>query len=70
MEGHIDPFEGDGGEAALEIDGFGFRFCLLGASADNFDKVGFNVLERHGLHEGLNIHFLGFEVVGHIRETV
>lgn len=45
MEGDVDAFEWDGGEAALEVDGFGFGFRLLGALLDDFDEVCFDVFE-------------------------
>ena len=70
MEGDVDALERDGGEAALEVEGFGFGFGLLGASTDDFDEVGFDVVEGHGLHEGLDVDFLGFDVVGNIRQAV
>ena len=66
MERHVDAFERNGSEAALEIDGLGFRRCLRGALADDLDKPGFDVVEGEGFNEGVNVDFLGFEEVGNI----
>ena len=44
MEGDVDAFEGDGGEAALELNRLGFRRGLGGAFADDVDEAGFHVV--------------------------
>ena len=66
MEGDVDAFEGDGGEAALELDGLGPRRGLGGAFADDVDETGFDVVQGEGFNEGVDIHFLGFEKVGDV----
>lgn len=70
MEGDVDAFERDSGEAALEVERFRFGFGLFGAFADDLDEVGFDVVEGHGLHEGLDVDFLGFDVVGDVGQAV
>ena len=66
MKGDVDAFEGDGGEAALELDGLRFRRGLGGAFADDFHEAGFDVVEREGFDEGVDVDFLGFEEVGDV----
>ena len=66
MEGHVDAFKGDGGEAALQLDGLGFRRGLGGALADNFDKSGLDVFQRERFDEGVDVDFLGFKEVGDV----
>lgn len=63
VEGDVDALEGDGGEAALEFDGLGFLGRFRGAGLDDLDQVLLDVVERHGLHELLDVDLLGFEVV-------
>ena len=70
MEGDVDAFEGDGGEAALELDGVGSRRGLGGALLDDFDEAGFDVVEGEGFHEGIDVNFLGFEEVGDVCQAV
>lgn len=70
MEGHIDALEGDGGEAALQLDGLGFRRGLGGAFADDFDESGLDVFQGEGFDEGVDVDFLGFEEVGDVCEAV
>lgn len=45
VEGDVDAFEGDGGKAALEVDGFGAGLGLLGACLDDFYQMGFYLFE-------------------------
>lgn len=63
MEGDVDALERDGGEAALEFEGLGFAGGFVGAAFDDLHEVGFDVFEGHFFHEGLDVYFLGFEVV-------
>ena len=70
MEGHINAFEGDGGKSALQLDGLGFGFGLLGAFTDDLDEVGFDVVEGEFLHEGLDVYFLRFEIVRNASKAV
>lgn len=63
VERDVDAFERDGGEAALELERFGFGLGFFGAAFDDLDKVGFDVFQRHLLHQRLDVDFLGFEVV-------
>ena len=37
---------------------------------DDFDKAGFDIVEREGFEEGIDVDFLGFEEVGDICQTV
>ena len=60
VEGDVDAFEGDGGEAALELDRLGFRRGLGGAFADDVDEAGFHVVQGEGFDEGVDVDFLGF----------
>lgn len=64
MEGHVDAFEGDGCKAALQVDGLRFRGSLGGAVTDDFDELGFDVVEGTGFEETVDVDVLGFEVVG------
>ena len=66
MEGDVDAFEGDGGEASFEFNGLGFGGGDGGAFADDVDEAGFDVCEGEGFHERLDIDFLGFEEVGDV----
>ena len=70
VEGDVDSFEGDGGEAALQVDGLGFRGGLGGAVTDDFDEPGFDAIEGTGLDEAVDVDVLGFEVVGDICQAV
>lgn len=70
MEGDVDALEGDGGEAALKFERLGFVGGFLGAAGDDLHQVGFYVFEGHFFHEGLDVDFLGFEVVRHAGEGV
>lgn len=70
MEGDVDALEGDGGEAALEFEGLGLAGGFLGAAGDDLHEVGFYVFEGHFFHEGLDVDFLGFEVVCYASEGV
>lgn len=70
MEGNVDAFEGDGGEAAFEIDGLGFGGGLLGGFADDFNEVGFHVFHGKLFGESLDVDVLGLDVIGHVGETV
>ncbi len=70
VEGDVDALERDGGEAALQVERFGLGFGLFGAFADDFDEMGFDVFEGHGLHEVLDVDFLGFDVVSYVGEAV
>lgn len=67
---HIDALERDGGKPALQIERLRLGLCLLDAFANNLDEVGFDLLERHGLHERLDIDVLGLEVVGHVGQGI
>ena len=66
MEGDVDAFEGNGGEATLELDRLGFRRGLGGAFADDVDEAGFDVVEGEGFDEGVDVDLLGFEEVGDV----
>ena len=66
MEGDVDAFEGDGGEAALELDRLGFGRGLGGAFADDVDEAGFDVVKGEGFDKGIDVDFLGFEEVGDV----
>lgn len=66
MEGDVDAFEGDGREAALELDRLGFRRCLGRAFADDVDEAGFDVVKGEGFDKGVDVDFLGFEEVGDV----
>lgn len=66
MEGHIDAFEGYGSEAALQLDGLGFRGGLGGAFTDDLDEPGLDVVKGEGFDEGVDVDFLGFEEIGDI----
>ncbi len=33
---------------------------------DDFDKAGFDIFEREGFDEGIDVDFLGFEEVGDV----
>lgn len=70
VEGDVDALEGDGGEAALELEGLGLGFGLLGALFDDGGQVGLDVLERDGLHQLLDVDLLGLEVVEDVSEAV
>ena len=70
VEGDVDAFEGNGGEAALELDGLGFRRCLGCALLDDLDEAGFDVVEGEGFDEGVDVHFLGFEEVGDVCQAI
>ncbi len=70
MEGDVDALEGDGGEAALQVERLGLGLGLLGALADDVAQVSFDVVEGHGLHEGLDVDFLRFDVVGDVGQAV
>lgn len=70
VEGDVDALEGDGGEAALQVERLGLGLGLLGALADDVAQVGFDVVEGHGLHEGLDVDFLRFDVVGDVGQAV
>jgi hypothetical protein len=46
----------------------GFR--LLGAFADDFHEMGFDVFDGHLLHEGLDVDLLGLEEIEDVGEAV
>ena len=70
MEGDVDAFEGNGGEAALQLDGGGFRRGLGGASLNDLDEAGFDVVKGERFNEGVDVDFLGFEIVGDVCQAV
>lgn len=70
MEGHVDAFERDGGEAALEVDGLWLGFSLLCALFDDLDEMLLHVFDAQGFHKLLDVDFLRFEVVGDVCEGV
>lgn len=70
VEGNVDALERDGGEPALQDQGFRLRFSLLHALIDDLNQMALDVLERHLLHEGLDIDLLRFEDVEHICQAV
>ena len=70
MEGDIDALERDGGKAALELKRLGFGGGKGCTFADNIYKAGFDIGEGEGFHQGLDIHFLGFEQVRDVCEAI
>lgn len=67
---HVDALEGNSGEAAVEMDGLGLGFGLFGALLNDVDEVSFDVLDRHLLHESVDIDLLGLEEVEDICQAV
>ena len=70
MEGDVDALERDGGEPALEVYRLRLSHSLRGALADDGEEVGLDVVEGEGVHEGLDVDFLRFEIVGDVGEAV
>ncbi|KAI7277110.1 beta subunit of fatty acid synthase [Hortaea werneckii] len=70
VEGDVDALERDDGEAALELDGLGLGFRLLGALLDDVLQVLLDVLQAHRLHQGLDVDLLRLEVVGDVGHGV
>lgn len=70
MEGHVDALERDGGEAALQFERLRLGLGFVRAAFDDLDEVRFDVFERHFFHQGLDVDFLGFEVVGDAGEGI
>ena len=70
VEGDIDPLERDGGETSLKGDRVGFLSRHGCAFADDVDELGFHRGDVEGLHQVLDVDFLGFEEVGHVGEAV
>lgn len=70
VEGHIDPFERDGGETPLEGHRISFLSRHGGAFADDVDELGFYRREVERFHQVLDVDLLGFEEVGHVGEAV
>ena len=67
MEGHVDALERDGGEASLQVNGLRFRRGLGGAFTDDLNEPSFDVVQREGFDEGVDVNSLCFEEVGDIR---
>ena len=67
MEGDVDALEWDGGEAALQVKGLGFRRGLRGTFTDDLNEPSFDVVQGEGFDEGVDVDSLGFEEVGDIR---
>lgn len=70
MKRYVNTPERDGGKAALQVEWLRLRQCLLDALAYDLHKMGFDLPEGHGLHQGLNIDILGFEIVGYIGKGI
>lgn len=70
VEGHVDTLKGDGGEAALQVDGLWLGLGLLGALLDDGGEVLLDFLEGDCLHQLLDVDLLGLEVVEDVREAV
>lgn len=70
VEGNIDAAKRDSGEATFQGHRLWLRFGLLDTFVDDFDQVCLNILERHRLHESLNVDFLGLEDVEQVGQTV
>ena len=70
MEWHINTLQWDGGETTLEIKWFGLGLSLLSTLIDDLDQVSFDILERHALHQLLDVNLLCLEIIGDVGETV
>jgi len=70
VERHVNSLEGDGGEAALQLDRLGFGFTLLCAFLDDFNKVSLDIIQGECFDQRVDIDLLGFEEVGDTREAV
>jgi hypothetical protein len=70
VERHVDALEGDCGETALQVDGLGLGFGLLGALFDDGGEVLLDFFEGDGLHQLLDVDLLGLEVVENVGEAV
>lgn len=70
VERHVDALERNGREAALELDGAGLGFGLLGALLDDLDQMSLDVLDGQALCQLLNVDLLCLEVVGDVGEAV
>lgn len=70
VEWHVDTLQRDCRKATLKDDGFRFGLSHLPAFFDDFNKVGFDVFQGHGLHQGLDVNLLSLQDVENIREAV
>ena len=60
MEGHVDAFKGDGGEAPLEVYGGRLGGGHGGAFADDREELLADFFEGEGREEGGDVDFLRF----------
>ena len=70
VEWHIDSLERDSGKPSLEFQRLGLGLGLLGAFTNDVNEMRLDVVQRHLLHQCLNINFLNLKIVGHVGETI
>lgn len=70
VEGHIDTSERDRGETTLQSEWLRLGLSLLDALVDNGHQMGLDILQRHLLHEILDVDLLRLQNVEQVGQAI